>query len=397
MVQVPTINELKQLFAKVLFSRTDKVTKVSDGSVVNGFLFGQAKGFQKVLKDLSIAQSHYFPDYSYGEYLDSIAEQYGLPTRLGALGSSVYLRLHGAVGTTYNAFNHTARGVQGVEFLLQEDATIGSLGFTYALFASTTVGEATNVAPLSINSLTNAPTGHEYVVNEFQAIGGRDFETDDVFRNRIKNSANIVAKGTLAAIEQVLIKRNQNVLRVFNHGVNLNGKLELSVLSQNAVLFSPTELEELVEKSLDFFSMSDTNIDWLNNNGINMRNVEFQPIDISLRAQINTAYDVDAVRQLMQVRMNKYIDYRTWVGGRVEWDDLLQIAKTTEGVLYVPDATFVPNADVIIDYGKLPRIRGFELRDINGDIVSDGGSILNPTYFPNSLDFNFIKTALRTI
>jgi hypothetical protein len=393
-----TLEELKELQAKILFSRTDKVTKVTDGSVVNGFLFGNAKGAMKVLKDIAISQSHYYPDDSSGDYLDNIAVQTGIPQRFGSLGSSTYIRLHGDIGTTYVAGSHTFRGTEGVVFDLQENAAIGNAGFTYAKIASQSVGVKSNVPALSLKTITNPPVGHLYCINDYKAIGGRDIENDQEFRQRIKDSINIVALGTLERLNQAFISQNSNILRVFNHGTNGVGKLELAILTQNGANLSQVELDALVSKTISFFSMSDLNLDWLTNTSVVLRNAVFTPIDVSLRVQLDANYNPDEVRLLMQIRMNKYIDYRVWkLGKNVEWDDLLQIAKSTRGVLYVPDNTFVPRQDVPIPYGELPRIRGFEMRDLAGNIIADGNQNLNPVYFPNSLDFNFIRTVLRTI
>lgn len=393
-----TLEQLKEIQAKILFSRTDKVTKVTDGSVVNGFLFGNAKGAMKALKDIAISQSHYYPDNASGEYLNNIAIQHGIPERFGALGSSAYVRIHGTIGTVYLSGAHTFKGSEGVLFDLQEDALIGDSGFTYAKVASQDVGAQMNVAALSLNVISNPPTGHEYVINDFKAINGRDIESDQTFRQRIKNSFNIVALGTLERLSQAFILQNPNVLRVFNHGTNGVGKLEISVLTQNGANLSQTELEDLLAKSISFLSMSDMNLDWLSNDGVVLRNAVFKEIDVSLRVQLDPNFDPNGTRQNMQISMNKYIDYRFWkLGNNVEWDDLLQIAKSTEGISYVPDSTFVPRQDVQIDYGVLPRIRGFELRDLDGVIISDGSENLNPIYFPQNLDFNFIRTALRTL
>ena len=35
-IKPTTLEDLKEIMAKILFSRTNKVTKISDGSVVNG-------------------------------------------------------------------------------------------------------------------------------------------------------------------------------------------------------------------------------------------------------------------------------------------------------------------------------------------------------------------------
>lgn len=397
-IQVPTIEEAKQIQAKILFSVTDQVTKITEGSVVNGLMFGAAKLFQKSVKDIAIAQAHYYPDYAYGAYLDNIALQYGLPPRFGALGSSLYVRVEAAPGTIYTSGSHTVSGLSGINFTVNSTVTIGAAGFAYLKCSSVETGSQANVNALTLNKITSPPVGHLSVLNEYKGIGGRDAESDAEFRFRIKNSFNIAATGTISKLEQVFLIYNPNVLRVFNYGSSGTGKIRLAVLAQNAAEFDGGELEEMFKNFRAFLSMSEINLDYILNNGIELTNIDWYPVDVSFQCQLKAGYNADEVRRLAQVRIEKYIDYRVWkLGQRVEWDNLLQIVKETEGIDYVPDVTFTPGSDIIVEYGKLPRIRGFEMRSMNGAVISDGGGVLNPTYYPKERQFAFIYNILRSL
>ena len=397
-IQVPTIEEAKQIQAKILFSITDQVTKITEASVLNGMFFGTAKLFQKSVKDIAIAQAHYYPDYAYGAYLDNIALQYGLPPRFGALGSSLYVRVEAAPGTIYTTGGHTISGLSGINFTVDSGVTVGDAGFAYLKCSSVETGSQTNVNPLTLNKLTNPPVGHLAVVNEYKAIGGRNAESDAEFRFRIKNSFNIAATGTISKLEQVFLIYNPNVLRVFNYGSSGTGKVRLAVLAQNAAEFTDVDLQEMFKNFRAFLSMSEINLDYILNNGIELINIDWYPVDISFQCQLKAGYNADEVRRLAQVRIGKYIDYRIWkLGQRVEWDNILQIVKETEGIDYVPDVTFTPGSDIIVEYGKLPRVRGFEMRDMNGAVISDGGGVLNPVYYPKERQFAFIYNILRSL
>ena len=48
-----TISFLKNLFIEIFFNKTDKVSDISDNSVVNATAFGIAKIAQKALKDVA--------------------------------------------------------------------------------------------------------------------------------------------------------------------------------------------------------------------------------------------------------------------------------------------------------------------------------------------------------
>lgn len=397
-IKVGTEEELKQLFVRVLLSRTDEVTKVSDGSVLSGVAYGISKLQQKGLKDVALAQSHFYPDTAYGQYLDNMALMYGIAPRFGALGSSTYLRLVGNPGTVYVAGTQVFSTSGGVSFNLAANATIGVDGFTYALVNSTTTGANTAVEALTITKVAPIPLGHQYSINEYKAVGGRDIEDDDTFRERIKNNINLFARGTLEFICQVFQKINFNVLRVLNYGSNGNGKLRLGVAAQNGANFTSLELDDLIQKATEFLSLADSNVDGLGNIGVELVNIDWEPVDISFRVELFTGFVADDIRREIQIRMNKELDYRFWIpGAKFEWDDFLQIVKSTEGVKYVPDEHFFPNADFFTDYSKLPRIRGFLMLDLDGSIISNGSGTLNPVFYPTNPDFAFAATVLASI
>ena len=81
----------------------------------------------------------------------------------------------------------------------------------------------------------------------------------------------------------------------------------------------------------------------------------------------------------------------------MEWDDLLQIVKEHPNVKYISDTSFFPREDVTIPIGKLPRIRGFILMDLNGNILEDNAGNINPVFYPTQADFSFQQTVLSDL
>jgi uncharacterized phage protein gp47/JayE len=399
-IKPASIEAIKEVYARVLFSRTDLVTKISDGSVLNGWAFASSRLNQGAIKDVALAQSHFYPDAAHGRILDNLANFYGVAPRFSAIGSSTYVRIVGASGTTYTAGTQTFLGDQGVVFDLAADVTIGDAGYAYALVSSQGVGSETNIDPLDINRVTPIPTGHQYVTNEFKAIGGRDDENDDAFRERIKNAINQTARPTISYLTQAAMKIDPRVMRLINYGTGDNGQVVIAVVTQNGAALSANDLESLAENIRPFLTLTEINPNGFTGIGVEFRNVIWQEIDISCRVRMKAGFNVARVRREMQIRMNKYLDYRYWtVGQLVEWDDLLEIAKTTKGIDYVLDSFFYPNVDVLVNYPQLPRIRGFLMLDEGGDILSDGTVNLNPTFFPSipSPDFAFQANTLANL
>ena len=185
-VKLTTVEELKQIFVENLLNSTDKVTKISEGSVLNGVAYGVAKIAQKIIKDVALIEAHQYPDTATGEYLDNIARLRGISPRYSAAGSSTYVRVVGDVGTVYEKDLNKFIG-NGIEFAIDETVVLGEEGFGYVKVHSINKGKQTNVPPLAINKIIPAPAGHLYCINEYQTFGGRDDEDDDLFRKE-KNS-----------------------------------------------------------------------------------------------------------------------------------------------------------------------------------------------------------------
>lgn len=394
-----TLEQRKQLFAEILLNKTNKVSKVSPNSVLNGIAYGVAKVAGKAEKDIVLALSQLFPDLAFSSQLDTVAGIYGVAPRFGSSQSSTYVRVVGDNGTTYIPGVHTFQSVDGIEFDIENETVIGSSGYNYVKVRSIDSGLNVNVAPATITKITPEPTGHRYCVNEYQATGGRDIEDDVLFRNRIKNSYNFLAKDTIAEIEQVFMSINSNVLRVIYQGINNYGQIRLAIVTQNGIDLTISELDDILVKGEKYFSFTELRPFGRESYGIELINISWQPIDISFRLEVFSSFNIDNVRIEIQTQIGKYLDFRYWRSGvdKIEWDNLLQIVKNTRGVKYVADEYFYPRVDLATDKNKLPRIRSFLMLDLNGNILQSLSGTLIPSFYPNKPDASFQATVLRSL
>lgn len=392
------IVELKQIFLEALLNTTNRVTKINDHSVLSGIGFGIAKVAQKAMKDIALVESHKFINSASGSDLDSYASDNGIAPRFEASASSTYVRLVGSVGTLYEQGINICTGSHGINFEFDEDVVIGIHGYAYTRVRSTTIGLQTNVDALSINKINPIPTGHNYILNEVQAIGGRDIESDDLFRKRIKESINIAATDTISHLEQVFMKINPDILRVFYQGVNDNGKHILSLTTQNGIGLTAEELSDLEDKVAQYLSVTDLSPYGYGSIGIQLQNSLWEYVDIDFRGELEEGIDANEIRKDIQIKITKYLDHRFWdANKKVEWDDLLTIVRTTKGMRSVSDTTFYPHTDITVPYTKLPRLRSFIMRDLNGSILTDVSGFINPVYYPNEIDLSYQRTVLSTI
>jgi len=168
--------------------------------------------------------------------------------------------------------------------------------------------------------------------------------------------------------------------------------LVLYVSTVNGVDLTVGEISDLKSKSFDYLSLTEQF------SGLEIINVLYEAIDISIRVELEASANSDTVRKDMQIAMQKITDWRTWSFGDIlEWEDLLLSAKQTTGVKRVLENYFFPKNDIQpLDF-YLPRIRSFTLYDADGIIISDSVGVLTPTFFPNQEDFIIQQTLISSI
>lgn len=377
LTRITSVSEWKQMFIEILINNTSKVSKVSDESVLNAIAYGVAKIAQKQNKDAAILESQLFPEFATGTYLDAAALRIAGLTRLSSSGSSTFIRVKAAEGTAYIQGVNNFVSKSGVQFEVTSNVTVGSAGYSYVPVRSINVGSITNVVAQSITTVTPSPVGHINCINEYAATGGRDQESDETFKLRVLSLPNIAAKGTLANILEVFRKYNPNILRIFKIGFS-NSKVVIALAMENGAELTSSELDSIIQNSYDYLPITVTNEEV----GITLENISWKYIDLDFRIDFNNSYELSSIRQNIQINISKYLDFRYWVeGDRVEWDSILEIVKKTQGVKYVPDEYFVPRNDILTHKGELPRLRGFILRDMIGNILFDSGVNLTPVFY----------------
>lgn len=395
--KLESIESLKRIWSELFFNKTNKVTKIADNSVLNGTAYGNAKIGQKALKDIALVESQLFPESAVEGELDAVAQRAGVASRFSSSNSSAYLRIVADPGTVYLQGVQIFKSSAGINFISANNITISALGWGYYLVNAQELGLKTNVEALQINSVSPQPVGHKYVINEFTASGGRDDEDDDLFRKRIVEGPNILARGTAAYLTQAAIKSNPNILKVVYLGFGSNGKNILTIFTQNGIDLTNNELDALAQSLSTYVSITDLKPYQENYIGIECQNPTWYGIDTSFRVSLDPAYNPDDIRKEIQILFNKEIDYRYYSGQKIEWDNLLQQVKTVPGVLYVMDQYFTPSLDIVVPKNQFPRMRGFLMLDLEGNMIVNYAGTLNPVYYPNEPDFSFQQSVLANI
>ena len=380
-----TIANLKNLWIEMFLNKTDRVSNIADGSVLNGVAYGTAKVAQKAIKDIAIVEAQIFPKSATGNYLDKSAALFGVSPRKEALGSSTYVRVFAEPGTQYEVGTKFI-SKNGVQFIVDQPFTVDKSGYGYISVRSVITGSATNVEANSITEVSPRPLTHIECTNEYAAIGGRDYEDDETFRNRIINYNNKLSTDTMEGWTQIFQDLDSRILKVMNVGLGEDGKTHIYLVTQNGSFFTDDELEELLTKATPYFGLTELDLQG-NTLGIVIENAKWMYVGgdegVDFRVELSSNAVIADVRKNIQIAMTKYLDFRFWEAGKkVEWDDLLEVVKTAEGVKYVPDEYFFPYFDEEVPLNMLPRIKGFRMRDLEGNILYDSGSSLSNIFYP---------------
>ena len=131
----------------------------------------------------------WFPEWSYGNFLDMIAATVGL-TRKDATYAEAVLQVTGTAGTVIpSGFLFATSGTEysdEYEFATQEEITLNEDGEAEFTVVCTVGGSEGNVPNNAITLMITPLTGIETITNPDPAYGGVDEETDDELRERVK-------------------------------------------------------------------------------------------------------------------------------------------------------------------------------------------------------------------
>lgn len=389
--KIYSISEIKEFFIQSLLNKTDKVSKISDNSVLNAIAFGMAKVFQKSMKDTALLESELFPEYAYGEFLDKIVARSGVLPRQKNIGSSVWLRLVAEPGSFYDFEKAQFSTESGYVFKLDESVTVPDSGYVYAKAKSIDTGSGTSVKANTITKASGVPEGHLYVTNEVPAQGGVDEESDQSLLNRLLQNFNNFAFDTLGKLRSVFMMLNPLVLDVKKVGIDSQtGKIKLGIVTVNGTALDSEQLDYLLKNAVNYLSLTD--LGSVNNNffdvNIVLQMVEMVGTILDFRVDLYESTNIDELRTNILIQITKKLDFRTWESGSsIEWEDLFYIVKSQPGVKSVPSETFYfsedgrEQLDIRVPENKYPVLKGFIMRGMDGSILPGGQSSIIPYYY----------------
>jgi uncharacterized phage protein gp47/JayE len=220
-LQLKTHEQILQTMINGVVSRTD-LSDIVDTSAFKHLLAAFARELDESYFQIGLIPDLFDLDKCVGDDLDRRAAQVqpaAISRRLAAkaTGSVVFSRA-GTVGTVNIPSGTKVKTSSGIEFVT---TAAGSINNTFSSSSAVPIiavvaGASGNVSLSTIIKFASKPAGVDSVSNLATLTNGRDKETDDELRGRIKDYLATLSRATVLAIEfyakQVVISSGQRVV-----------------------------------------------------------------------------------------------------------------------------------------------------------------------------------------
>ncbi len=250
---------LADLIADTVSQEENKITNFGKEGVLRGLYSSISLAIAEAYNNQVQAKRAAHVQTAVREDLDFIALKEAGLKRRGASKSSVVLLFEGEAGTVIpKGTQIKSNSDSNLFYQTVEDLTLtknsdlkrplqdNTLGDT-VIAESLNEGSKTRVSPNELQVFATPINGVEAVTNLFPSVGGLEEETDDQFRIRIYNQAELYSHGTQGFYKALAIEADKTVLRskaVYNH---LKGSCDLYLIKNSLASYSETELKAIAD------------------------------------------------------------------------------------------------------------------------------------------------------
>lgn len=348
---------------------------------LRGYITAVALKIRDLYRELTIVRRKLFLNTCSGTDLDTYAEQIGVdPLRRGSSKAGVLLLFTGTSGTVIPLGTRVVCDLTNIGYVTKSQITLGSANPSFITSGAINVatanvgdvvwaecevgGEIGNVPAHSISVITVA---NVKVTNPSPAQGGRDLESDQQFRYRIKNYVKLLNKNTQKYYEALCMKYNANVLRVLvePNPATIDGII-INVLTKSGAPLTASELQQL---SAQIYAEQKAFTE------VTCINVAFTLITVDERATLKSENGVAVNPEKHYAdtagALAAYFDWSKWEwGGKVSRDNVFVICDTVPQTDDIELESFKINgstvSSILIPYNSLPYFQALSLTDKSG-------------------------------
>lgn len=202
---------LQQMINTVVTRSNPPLTDITDSSTFKHMLAAPSREIDEVYYQLGLIPDLFSIDTAVGDDLDARAAEIepqliSRNAATKATGTVVFGR-QGTTGSVVIPAGTVVRTASNIVFSTTEDATIAN---TQTMSSETSAvaqvaGAAGNVALGTVTQFSSKPAGVDTVTNPGTFVGGSDKESDDAFRQRLKQFVSTLSRGTLYALESAVL------------------------------------------------------------------------------------------------------------------------------------------------------------------------------------------------
>jgi uncharacterized phage protein gp47/JayE len=368
-----------------------EVTYVGDKGSAAGYLGAVALEVSELESNLVQAQRDLFVDTCTGAKLVRYVTQRGLQNvPLPASNAGVLLIFSGPINTLIPSGTVIKNKLNGLNYVLQQDVTIGSKNSNLAIDGIVNIksevladtGWAVCAVPGVVgrcpsNTCTVINISGVSVTNPSPAQGGSDLETDEEIIYRYKNENKKANHNTRKFYENLVLEKSDKVLKaIAKKDFTQPDTVKITVATKSGAPLTQGELDILSAQ------IQENNRAYEN---VTCTNVNFTYISVTFNVIMNGTDFQRYYNDTMQALSN-YLQWRNWDWGQsVSIDDLFVICQKVPQVRDIPLESFKVNGsnstNILIPNTSLPYMVGLTITNItnlagaytksNSDIVQN--------------------------
>ena len=316
------------------------------------FLNGFAYVLSQIKNDINITGRNNLVKYAYGEYLDDIADLFGITRKTETLKATTFIKfsLQNAIGNETLIPKGTRVTPDGVLlFATDEDAVIAS-GAVDVVVPATALergAEYNGFKNGQVNKLVDGVANIATVTNISETTGGTDYETDDLFRERILQAPfSYSTAGSENAYKNIALSASEDIadIQVYSSAA---GTVNIAVVKTNGVI--PTTEDEViiaVQNACDAKTVRPLT-DYV---VVSPAEAVNTTVDIEYWISVDDTNDINNIKDAVIVAIAEYKKWQTTAIGRDINPDKLRKLLLNAGVAKVtvksPVETTVNNGQV---------------------------------------------------
>lgn len=361
-----TPNEILKDLSGDFVAEQSKVTFLGLESVSRAILTAVKNVLYELWNDLFQQKRKIFLDTSKSSDLDAFAAKRGL-TRGVASKSSNVLLFNGPADTVIPVGTAVKSIISGEQVVTTEEIILGKSNLLVGGVISNSLGnavlaESSNTGKktkFGVNELTQlvTPISGVTVTNLVPSVGGEDAESDEVFRERIRNYIKTLNQGT-AGFYQAQAKNIENTIsKVLVKADPANMGIKLYLLKNS---FAPYTDVELLAIAAGVYANQRAC------NGIVCLNASIKSINIVFDYEGDGTTSKDIVFSTVAAAIANYIETKAEYAATILYNDILNIVLDTAGIKKLNVKSLLVNnhqSDIICTSLEVPRFTYLKITD----------------------------------